>query len=137
MNKEEILKKLVCKPCRVAVVGASPKADRPVFRVMNYLAGTGFALFPVNPAYAGTEVAGRVCAPDLESLAEPVDVVALFLAADRQGAVAQALEKITPKPVVWFQPGAENPSLASELAGKGYDVVPSACLMADHMNLCR
>jgi predicted CoA-binding protein len=39
--------------------------------------------------------------------------------------------------VVWFQPGAENEDLAAELAEKGYDVVPSDCLMAAHMNKCR
>ena len=137
MKKEEILEKFVCAPCRVAVVGASPKPERPVFRVMSYLSGAGFTLFPLNPAYEGTEIAGRLCGASLESLTGPVDIVALFLSADKQGAVAPGLDKMSPKPVVWFQPGAENASLAEELTQKGYDVVPSACLMEDHMNMCR
>ena len=58
MKKEEILERFVCTPSRVAVVGASPKEDRPVFRVMSYLAGAGFTLYPVNPGYAGTEILG-------------------------------------------------------------------------------
>ena len=41
VNRDEILRHFVCTPSRVAVVGASPKADRPVFRVMNYLSGAG------------------------------------------------------------------------------------------------
>lgn len=137
MKKEEILERFVCTPSRVAVVGASPKEDRPVFRVMNYLAGAGFTLYPVNPGYAGTEIMGRPCAAGLEFLEDEVDVVALFLSAKQQGNVAADLEKLPVRPVVWFQPGAENEDLAEELERKGYDVVPSDCLMADHMNKCR
>ena len=137
MKKEEILERFVCTPSRVAVVGASPREGRPVFRVMNYLAGAGFTLYPVNPGYAGTEILGRPCAAGLPFLEEAVDVVALFLSAKQQGTVAADLETLSYRPVVWFQPGAENDALAGELEKKGYDVVPSDCLMADHMNKCK
>jgi predicted CoA-binding protein len=137
VKKEEILERFVCTPSRVAVVGASPREGRPVFRVMNYLAGAGFTLYPVNPGYAGTEILGRPCAAGLPFLEEAVDVVALFLSAKQQGTVAADLETLSYRPVVWFQPGAENDALAGELEKKGYDVVPSDCLMADHMNKCR
>lgn len=137
MKKEEILDKFVRTPSRVAVVGASPRAERAVSRVMNYLAGAGFTIFPVNPAYEGTKIGGRICAASLESLGEAVDVVALFLSADKQGSVAEGLGKMPVKPVVWFQPGAENPSLAGELEKRGYNVIPSACLMEEHMNMRR
>ena len=91
----------------------------------------------MNPGYAGREILGRLCAAGLESLGDGVDVVALFLSAKLQGNVADGLEKLPGKPVVWFQPGAENEELAAELERKGYDVVPSDCLMAAHMNKCR
>jgi hypothetical protein len=137
LKKEEILDKFVRTPSRVAVVGASPRPERAVSRVMNYLAGGGFTIFPVNPAYEGTKIGGRLCAASLESLGEAVDVVALFLSADKQGSVAEGLDKMPAKPVVWFQPGAENPSLAGELEKRGYNVIPSACLMEEHMNMRR
>ncbi|HPR90757.1 MAG TPA: CoA-binding protein [Synergistaceae bacterium] len=136
VKKEEILKRYVCTPCRVAVVGASPKADRPVFRVMNYLSGAGFTLFPVNPGYAGVEILGLPCVADLASLKEGVDVVALFLSEKMQGAVEEDLKQLSYKPVVWFQPGAQNEPLASLLTGAGYPVVEEDCLMAAHMNKC-
>lgn len=137
MKYEEILEKFVCSPSRVAVMGASPKEDRPVFRVMNYLKGVGFTLYPVNPRYDGKEVLGRPCASALKDVDRPVDVVALFLSAKGQGAVAEDLEDLPGRPVVWFQPGAENDVLAAELEGKGYSVVRSDCLMAAHMEKCR
>lgn len=136
MKKEEILKSFVCAPSRVAAVGASPKVDRPVFRVMNYLAGAGFTLFPVNPRYSGKEILGCPCVPDLASMKEKVDVVALFLSAKMQTCVADDLKKLLYKPVVWFQPGAENEALAAALVAEGYEVVESDCLMAAHMNKC-
>lgn len=137
MKKEEILEKYVGKPSRIAVVGASPKPERPVFDVMKYLAGAGFTLFPVNPAYEGIEIAGRPCVGSIGSLPGAVDMVALFLSADRQESVASELLEMLPKPVVWFQPGAENESLAGVLEEKGFHVVPSACLMEDHINMRR
>ena len=136
VNKEEILKRYVCAPCKVAVVGASPKADRPVFRVMNYLSGAGFTLFPVNPGYAGAEILGLPCVAALASLKEGVDVVALFLSEKMQSTIADDLKQLSYKPVVWFQPGAQNEALASSLAEAGYPVVEEDCLMAAHMNKC-
>ncbi|OPZ40534.1 MAG: CoA binding domain protein [Synergistetes bacterium ADurb.BinA166] len=135
VNRDEILRHFVCTPSRVAVVGASPKADRPVFRVMNYLSGAGFTLFPVNPAYTGTEILGRPCAASLTSLGEAVDVVALFVSAEKQSGIAADLKNLPGRPVVCFQPGAENRTLAESLEKGGYPVLED-CLMAAHMNKC-
>ena len=136
MNKEDILRQFVCTPSKVAVVGASPKAERPVFRVMNYLAGAGFTLFPVNPAYGGEKILGLPCLSSLSRLPGEVDVVALFLSAKMQEEVAKEIRKLSFKPIVWFQPGAENDNLAALLKADGYTVVESDCMMAAHMDKC-
>ena len=136
MNKEDILKEFVCTPSKVAVVGASPKAGRPVFRVMNYLAGAGFTLFPVNPAYAGETMLGLTCLSSLSKLPGEVDVVALFLSAKMQEDVGTEIRKLSFKPIVWFQPGAENHELAILLKAEGYTVVESDCMMAARMDKC-
>ena len=136
MDKDEVLKRFVCIPSKVAVVGASPKAERPVFRVMNYLSGAKFTLFPVNPTYANGEILGIPCVSGLSSLKERVDVVAIFLCEEKQGVVADDLEKLPYKPVVWFQPGAENRPFAKKLVDAGYPVVVEDCLMTAHMELC-
>lgn len=136
MNKEDIIRQYVCTPSKVAVVGASPKAERPVFRVMNYLAGAGFTLFPVNPAYAGEKILGLSCLSSLAALPEEVDVVALFLSAKMQGEVAGEIRNLSFKPVIWFQPGAENAELASLLKAEGYTVMESDCMMAARMDKC-
>ena len=137
MNKEDVIRQFVCAPSRVAVVGASPKPERPVFRVMNYLAGAGFTLFPVNPAYAGEKIHGLTCLSSLSKLPGEVDVVALFLSAKMQAEVAEEIRKLSFKPVVWFQPGAENDELVALLKADGYTVVESDCMMAARMDKCR
>lgn len=136
MNKKDILKQFVCTPSKVAIVGASPKAQRPVFRVMSYLAGAGFTLFPVNPAYAGEDILGLPCLESLPDLPGEVDVIALFLSAKMQTEVAEEIRKLSFKPVVWFQPGAENGELTALLKADGYTVVESDCMMAAHMDKC-
>lgn len=137
MIKDEIMAKYVCTPCRVAVVGASPKAERPVFGVMGYLKAAAFTLFPVNPAYAGADIHGAACVASLADIKEPVDIVALFLSERMQSSVFQEVEGLARRPVVWFQPGAENRALEERFSAVGYDVVPGECLMALHKRCCR
>lgn len=136
MNKKDILRQFVCTPSKVAVVGASPKVERPVSRVMSYLTGAGFTLFPVNPAYAGEKILDLPCLPSLSGLPGEVDVVALFLSAKMQGDIAEEIKKLPFKPIVWFQPGAENDELAAQLKADGYTVVESDCMMAARMDKC-
>ena len=60
----------------VAVVGLSPKPDRPSYRVASYLKNNGYRIIPVNPAVE--EILGEASYPDLQSIPEPVDVVDIF-----------------------------------------------------------
>ena len=136
MTREEIIRRFVCTPSRVAVVGASVKEDRPVSRVMGYLAGEGFDLYPVNPSYAGQRIAGRECLASLPGLSSEVDVIALFLSAKMQGGIPAELGMLQGKPVIWFQPGAENGDLEARLVTAGYSVVSGDCIMAVRMSRC-
>jgi len=130
MTREEIIRRFVCVPSRVAVVGASPKPERPVNGVMEYLKGKGFSLFPVNPAYAGRDIHGVSCVGSLEDVPRPVDVVALFVSSGQQDDVLAVLAHLPFKPVVWMQPGAENAEAERNLRAQDYDVVSGECLMA-------
>ncbi len=132
----EIVDELVCAPSHVAVVGASSRLERPVGGVMRYLSGQGFTLEPVNPGYAGQIVEGRVCRAMLGDIPGRVDIVAFFLAPGRQEEMLGQLKALDYRPVVWFQPGAENPEAARDLENLGYEVVSGKCLMALHKKRC-
>ncbi|MDO9508409.1 MAG: CoA-binding protein [Thermovirgaceae bacterium] len=136
MTMEEIIDKFVCKPSRVVVAGASTKPDRPVYGVMEYLGENGFTLFPVNPACAGEAIQGLACVGSVLDLKEEFDILALFISPKRQQPVLDEILRLSHKPVVWMQPGAENDEAEVLLKGKGYEVVKGACLMMIHQVYC-
>ena len=136
LTREEIISQFVRAPSRVAVVGASVKEDRPVSRVMSYLAEEGFDLYPVNPSYAGQRIADSECLAALSALPDEVDMIVLFLSAKMQGGIPAELRSLGRKPVIWFQPGAENGDLEAQLTREGYSVVSGDCIMAVRLSRC-
>jgi len=62
----------------IAVVGWSPKPDRPSHRVAAFLAARGYRVIPVNPGAAGQVALGEVVRASLEGMSEPVDMVDIF-----------------------------------------------------------
>lgn len=60
----------------VAVVGLSPKEDRPSYNVAKYLKSKGYRIIPVNPN--AREVLREVSYPDLKSIPAKVDIVDIF-----------------------------------------------------------
>ena len=136
MNSDKVIQEHVCRPSAVAIVGASPSPGRPVSGVMAYLVDRGFRLFPVNPAYAGKKILGMECASGLPEVPQKVDIVALFIAAKNQATVLRDLREMAYRPVVWLQPGAENPEAERELESEGFTVVSGACLMMAHRTAC-
>ncbi len=115
----------------VAIVGASPKRERPVFGVMAFLLEEGYSLYPVNPAYRGEAILGLPCLGSVREIPlEKVDVVAFFLAPDRQDSVLKDVESAK-FPLLWWQPGAENPEKEAFFRKKGKAVFSGYCLMEE------
>jgi hypothetical protein len=61
----------------IAIVGASPRPERPSHGVMRYLLAQGYRVIPVRPADCD-EVLGVPCVQTLQEIAEPVDLVDVF-----------------------------------------------------------
>lgn len=69
------------KPRSIAIIGASANATRVGGIPMELLVRAGFEkVFPINPK--NTEIQGRVCYADIESVPEAVDLVLLAIGAD-------------------------------------------------------
>ncbi len=136
MEMDSIIENYVCKPSKIAVVGASRNRDRPVYEVMEYLKEQEFDLYPVNPSSEGETIHDLLCYGSLQRVPETVDIVALFLAPKHQEAVLDDLRGLSYKPVVWMQPGAENDEAEKTLKQEGYEVVKGACLMMTHQVYC-
>src|SRR5919199_6020354 len=65
----------------IALVGASPKPERPSHGVMRYLLAQGYRVIPVRPLDCA-EVLGVPCVASLAEIDEPIDVVDVFRRAD-------------------------------------------------------
>jgi len=75
---DSCLKDILTTCKSIALVGASKKPHRPSHRVMKFLIGQGYALYPVNPGLAGTELLGRKVYASLSDIPVPIDMVDIF-----------------------------------------------------------
>ncbi len=82
----------------IAVVGASPKPERPVYGVMQYLLRAGYRVIPVNPGQAGKEILGQRVFATLADIPEPIDVVDIFRRQEALGAVVDEALALSPLP---------------------------------------
>ncbi len=118
----------------VAVVGLSPKPDRPSYGVASYLKENGYKIIPVNPKVG--EILGEVCYPDLSSIPEPVDVVDIFRRSEEVPAIVEEAIKIGAK-AIWMQEGVINELAATRAKEAGLLVVVDSCMLKEHRKLKR
>ncbi len=109
----------------IALVGWSPKADRPSHRVAAFLAGRGYRVIPVNPGQAGQEALGEVVRASVAE-AGPVDMVEIFRRSEEAGGVADEAIAAGAK-VVWMQLGVIDEAAAGRARAAGLRVVMDRC----------
>jgi uncharacterized protein len=110
----------------IAVVGASPRRERPSHRVMAYLQRHGYRAIPVNPNAAGETIIGEKCYAALADIAEPVDMVDIFRRNELAGAAVDAAIAIGAK-IVWMQLGVRDDEAATRAEAAGLKVVMNRC----------
>ena len=122
----------------IAVVGASPRPNRPSHGVMRYLQRQGYRAIPVNPFAAGTTILGELCYASLADLPRaglgPIDMVDIFRRSEAAGAVVDEAIALGVKPgvkpgvkTVWMQLGVVDPAAASRAEAMGIRVVMNRC----------
>jgi len=116
----------------IAVVGLSPKPDRPSNQVASYLKAAGYTIIPVNPGR--DTLLGLICYPNLKAIPEPVDMVDIFRRPEHVLPVVKEAISIKTK-VIWMQSGIINEEAAELAEAAGLTVVMDRCTMVDHMNL--
>ena len=109
----------------IALVGWSPKPDRPSHRVAEYLKRKGYRVIPVNPGQAGHQALGETVVATLAE-AGPVDMVDIFRRSEEAGAVADEAVAQGAK-VVWMQLGVVDEAAASRARQAGLKVVMNRC----------
>ncbi|HXO00875.1 MAG TPA: CoA-binding protein [Stellaceae bacterium] len=110
----------------VAVVGASPRANRPSHGVMRFLQRHGYRAIPVNPFAAGGDILGERVYRSLAEIAEGVDMVDIFRRSEAAGAVVDEAIAIGAK-VVWMQLDVRDAAAAQRAEAQGLKVVMDRC----------
>ncbi len=118
----------------IAIVGLSPKENRPSNMVGRYLIDAGYTIYPVNPGQ--NEILGRTCYADLAAISEPIDIVDIFRKSEDVLPIVEQLIELNPLPrAVWMQQGVINEAAAELARRKGIFVVMDRCIKVDHSNL--
>ena len=112
----------------IAMVGISPKDNRPSYFAFKYLLERGYRMIPVNPGQAGGDILGQKVYARLAEIPEPVDMVDIFRAPQFAPGIVEEALALKPRPqVVWMQLGIRNDEAASLAEAKGLKVVMNRC----------
>lgn len=114
----------------IAMVGASPKWNRPSYFAMKYLQEKGYRVIPVNPRVAGDEILGETCYASLADVPGNIDMVDIFRNAEEAGRVTDesiALKDDKGIKSVWMQLGIRNDAAAARAQAAGLEVVMDRC----------
>lgn len=125
------VRRILVRYRRLAVVGLSPRPERPSHRAMVHMRAAGYDITPVNPAC--DEVLGVPCAPTLEAAAEhgPLEIVDVFRRPEDVPPVVDEAIRLGAK-VIWMQLGIREPESARRAREAGLEVVEDRCIKMEH-----
>lgn len=128
MTEDNRIRDILTSVKTIALVGWSPKADRPSHGVANYLSRRGYRVIPVNPGQAGQMVNGVEVRASLSEIAEAVDMVDIFRRSEEAGAVVdEALAAFPDLKAVWMQLGVRDDAAAARAEARGVQAVMNRC----------
>ena len=112
----------------IAMVGISPKDNRPSYFAFKYLKERGYRMIQVNPGQAGKEILGEKVYARLADIPEPVDMVDIFRSSKFAPAVVDEALAMKPRPtVIWMQLTVRNDEAAATAEAAGLKVVMNRC----------
>lgn len=132
-STDDTLRRILTTTRVIALVGWSPKPDRPSHRVASYLVRKGYRVIPVNPGQAGQDAGwGEVVRASLADIGEAVDMVDIFRRSEEAGHVVdEALAALPGLKTVWMQLGVMDESAATRARAAGVEVVMDRCPAID------
>ena len=125
MNEPETIDQIF-KMKTVAVVGMSPKPERPSHYVGMYLKEQGYDIIPVNPGHK--EIASMTSYSSLLDIPVKVAVVDVFRRPEHTVPISEAAVEIGAK-ALWLQDGVINDDAAKLAEDAGLLVVMNDCML--------
>lgn len=130
----EALREVLRQAKTIAVVGLSPKPERPSNSVARYLQQRGYRIVPVNPGHP--EILGERSYPSLAAAAKDhvIDLVDVFRRTEFAGGVVDEAIELRPA-LIWLQLGVRDDAAAERARSAGVPIVMDRCLAVVHREL--
>ena len=103
----EIIKDVLKKYKKIALVGASKDLTKTSSVVMKYLQDYGFKVYPVNPSMKGENILGEKVFGNIKEIDGPVEIVDIFRPSNEIAEIAKDAVKVNAK-VLWLQLDIRN-----------------------------
>jgi len=129
---QDEIRALLTRVKTIAVVGLSPKPDRPSYGVSRAMQQFGYRIVPVRPAVS--EVLGECAYASLADIPFPVDLVNVFREAAAIPGIVEASLAIG-APAIWIQQGIVHEVAAQAARQAGMRVVMDRCIWKEYMAL--
>jgi predicted CoA-binding protein len=129
---DETLRHIFRSCSTIAVVGLSPKPNRPSHGVARALQRFGYRIIPVRPAIK--EVLGEPAYGKLEAVTEKIDMVDVFRAPGYVDEIVDSCIDLGIR-VLWLQEGVVNEAAAQRARDAGMMVVMDRCTYKDYIRL--
>jgi len=131
---EEDIREILSNFKTIAVVGISPKEDRPSYIVASYLKSKGYRVIPVRPD--GEVILGEKVYHSLAEIPKEigVEIVDIFRRSEDVPPVVEEAIQQRAK-VVWMQEGVIHKEAGAKAEKAGLKVVMDRCMKKDHQKL--
>ncbi|GAB6053932.1 hypothetical protein JCM17960_27520 [Magnetospira thiophila] len=140
MLDDDAIRDLLLQIKSIALVGASPKPERPSFKVMQFLQAKGYKVYPINPGLAGQTLNGETVLGSLAEVPAPCDMVDIFRASEAAGQVCDEAVRLAPEKgfkAVWMQLDVRHDEAAARAEAAGLSVVMDRCPKIEHPRLIK
>lgn len=133
---DEMLREILGRARRIAVVGVSMNPVRPSYYVARYLSLKGYDIVPVNPRHAGEVLLGQTVRGSLSEIDQEVDMVDIFRRSEAvPPIVEEALARFPGLQTIWMQIGVEHAGAAAKAEARGVTVVQNRCPKIEYQRL--
>lgn len=136
MSSDNEMRDILRSVRTIALVGASPKPERPSNGVMKFLLDRGYRVIPVNPGQVGKIIHGQTVVEVLADINEPIDMVDVFRASQSLPGIVDEIIALEHRPaVLWTQLGVVHEDAAKKAADAGIKVIMDRCPAIEYPRL--
>lgn len=133
---DQMLRDVLKRTRRIAVVGVSLNPVRPSYYVARYLGLKGYDVVPVNPLHAGEQLLGKTVVSGLAHIEGSVDMVDIFRRSEFVPEIVEEALAAFPKlQTIWMQIGVSHEAAAAEAEARGVTVIQNRCPKIEYQRL--